>query len=233
MEFPGASRLAALATGHEGYPLPGEWPLVVAFVLVLAVAGTWLLRAAGLTRVEAFLVAGVAPLLVVVDAPIGQVSPAVALAANAAGCIVPIVVGIKLLVWGRRVPVAEGIVVVGLGILASYAASHVVADQGILLQFRLPALVVGVASAGLLHKRPWAAGAAAFAGGGLGVVLGADLLHLRALADAGGAGRIILGGAGLLDGIYLVAILSALLAEGIAGVLRSMVSLKTPSRPAA
>ncbi|MEA3198759.1 MAG: hypothetical protein QOE90_187 [Thermoplasmata archaeon] len=224
-----AARLAALATGHAGPPGPGEWPLVGAALLLLAVAGTWLLRSAGLTRLEAALVAIVAPVLVLVDAPLGQVSPQVSLAANLAGCVVPCAVGAKILVE-RRLPGAEAVVVVGLGVLVSFAASRVVPDRGILLQYRVPALVIGVASAALLHKRAEAAGAAAFAGGGLGVVFGADLMHLRSLADSGGAGRIILGGAGLLDGIYLVALLSAFVAEATAVVLRAALHVKAPAR---
>jgi uncharacterized membrane protein len=203
----------------------------VALVLVAAL-GTWLLCSAGLTRLESIVVSGLAPLLVLVDAPLGHVSTRVALAANLAGCVIPVAVGVKVLL-DRRLPGAEAVVVVGLGILVSFAASRVVPDRGILLQYRVPALVVGVAAAGLLHKRTNAAGAAAFAGGAVGVLVGADVLHLRALADAGGAGRIILGGAGLLDGIFLVALLSALVAEAVAALLRVAVRSRTPSRGAA
>ncbi|GEM_PF-1938729 len=230
--LPWAARLATLATGHGGAPAPAEWPVVGVALVLLAVVGTWLLRTAGLSRLESVLVAALAPLLVFVDAPLGHVSAHVALAANLAGCVVPVAVGVKVLV-DRRLPGAEAVVVVGIGVLVAFASSRVVPDRGILLQYRLPALVVGVVAAGLLHRRPEAAGAAAFAGGGVGVLLGADVMHLRALADAGGAGRIILGGAGLLDGIYLVALLSALVAEAVAALLRAVVGVRSRSRPAA
>jgi Protein of unknown function (DUF1614) len=227
--LPWAARLAALATGHDGPPTPGDWPLVLLALAVVAVAGTWVLRSAGLTRLEAIAVAGLAPLLVLVDAPLGSVGPRVTLAANLAGCVVPVAVGVKVLV-DRRVPGAEAVVVVSLGILVSFLASRVVPDRGILLAYRVPALVVGVASAGLLHRKADRSGAAAFAGGGVGVLVGADVMHLRALADAGGAGRIILGGAGLLDGIYLVAVLSALVGEAAAALLRAALRTRAPAR---
>lgn len=227
--LPWAARLATLATGHAGAPSSDEWPLVGLALVLLAVLGTWLLRSAGLTRLESILVAAVAPILVLVDAPLGNVSAKVALAANLAGCVLPAAVGVKILLE-RRAPGAEAVVVLGLGILVSFAASRVVPDKGILLQYRVPALVIGVVAAGLMHRRPEAAGAAAFAAGALGVVVGADLMHLRALADAGGAGRIILGGAGLLDGIYLVALLSALIASATAAILRAAVRTKAPAR---
>lgn len=225
-----AARLTSLATGRGGMPTLEEWPWVAALLLVIAALGTRVLLAFGLTRVEALLVAGLSPLLVLVDAPLGNVSSSVALAANATGCLVPAAVGIKIALE-RRAPFAEIVLLLSVGTLVAYGSSHVVPSRGVLLQYRVPALVVGVLAAGLLYRVPERAGAAAFAAGGLGVVIGADLLHLGELADAG-AGRIILGGAGLLDGILLVAVLAAAVAEGLAMVLRAVVKTRAPSSQA-
>lgn len=227
-----ADRLAALATGRGSMPSAGEWPWLVLLLAVVAFLGTRLLIAFGLTRVEALAVAGLAPLLVFVDAPLGEVSPRVALAANAAGCLVPSAVAVKVLLE-RRVPLAEGTLLLGIGIVVAYFSSRVVPDQGVLLQYRLPALAVGFAAAGLLYAHPMRAGAAGFMAGALGVVVGADVLRLSELAEAGGAGRIILGGAGLMDGIFLVAILGAGVAECTAVLLRSLAGSRVPSRPTA
>lgn len=226
-----AGRLATLATGRGSVPTPEEWPWLVLLLAAVAFLGTRLLMAFGLTRLEAIAVAGLAPLLVFIDAPLGEVNPRVALAANAAGCIVPAAVGLKIFLE-RRVPLGEGLVLLAVGVGMAWLSSRVVPDQGVLLQYRLPALAVGFAAAGLLFTRAQhRAGAGGFAAGGLGVVIGADLLNLQALAEAGGAGRIILGGAGLLDGIFLVSILAAGVAECTCVLLRSIVGARTPSRP--
>lgn len=227
-----AARLAALATGRGTAPSVEEWPWVVLLLLLVAFVGTRLLIAFGLTRLEAIAVAALAPLLVFVDAPLGDVSPRVALAANAAGCVVPAAVALKILVE-RRVPFAEGILLLGIGIVVAYFSSRVVPDKGVLLQYRIPALAVGFAAAALLYSQPLRAGAGGFMAGALGVVIGADLMNLSALAEAGGAGRIILGGAGLLDGIFLVALLGAGVAECTAVLIRSFVGTRQPTRPTA
>lgn len=223
-----AARLASLASGRGGIPEPGEWPFVIALLLLVALVGTRLLMALGLTRVEALLVAALSPLLVLFDAPIGRLSPSVNLAANLAGCLIPSAVAVKV-VLERRAPLAEAFFLIAVGVVVSYFSSHVVADRGVLLQYRIPAVVVGVLAAGLLYKEPERAGAAGFAAGALGVVIGADVLHLTELSA--GAGRVILGGAGLLDGIILVAVLAAAVGELLAMVLRTITRSRAPTAP--
>lgn len=224
------ARLASLATGRGGIPTPEEWPIVLLLLAAVAFLGTRLLQAIGLTRLEAILVAALSPLLVLIDAPLGDLSPRVSLAANVAGCLIPAAIAVKVLVE-RRIPFAEGVVLVGVGIVVSYFSSTVVPDRGVLLQYRIPAVVVGMLAAGLLYARPERAGAGGFAAGALGVVFGADVMRLSDLAEGTGVGRVILGGAGLLDGIFLVAVLSAAIAECVAALLRSVLRLKTPSEP--
>lgn len=228
-----AARLTSLATGRGGIPTAGEWPIVLLLLAALAFVGSRILMALGLTKVEAFLVAGVAPLAVLVDLPLVPLTPSVQLAANAAGCIIPAVVAVKVLI-SRRAPGAEAFFLVGTGIVVAYFSSHVEPDRGVLLQYRVPALVVGFLAAGLLFRhqdRTGSAGAVAFAAGALGVIIGADALRLGDLAAGAGAGRVILGGAGLLDGILLVAVLAAAVAELLAMLLRALVRVKAPSEP--
>lgn len=231
MAFLDAARLTSLASGRGGAPTVEEWLLLAPLLVLLAVVGTRVLRSLGLTLSESVLVAGVSPFLVMVDAPLGDVAPRVALAANATGCIIPAIVAIKILLQGRM-PWREGALLLVLGTLVSFAASEVVPSRGVLLQYRIPALVVGLVAAGLLFRMPERSGAAAFAAGGLGVIIGADFLHLAELAG-GGAGRIILGGAALLDGILLVAVLAAAIGEGTAMVLRAVVGVSTRKGAAA
>lgn len=225
-----AARLASLATGRGGVPEATEWPIVLAVLAALAFLGTRVLIAIGLTRVEALLVAALSPLLVLIDAPLGTVSGGMSLAANLSGCLIPAAVSVKVLLE-RRVPLAEGAFLVGAGIVMAYFSSHVEPSRGVLLQFRIPSVLVGVLAAGLLYRDPERSGAAAFAAGALGVIFGADVMRLEELGLGTGSGRIVLGGAGLLDGILLVAILGAAIAELLAVLLRSMVRLRAPSRP--
>lgn len=228
-ELLSAARLASLATGRGGVPSLEEWPFVLGLLLALAFLGTKVLMALGLTRVESLLLAALAPILVLIDAPIGRLSPTVSLAANLAGCLIPGAVAIKILLE-RRVPFAETLLLVGVGVVVSFLASHVEPDRGVLLQYRIPALCVGLLAAGLLYQTPARAGAAGFSAGALGVIIGADVLHLAELTD--GTGRVILGGAGLLDGIVLVALLSGAIAELVAMLLRVAIKTRAPSRPA-
>lgn len=227
-----AARLVSLASGRGGVPTFDEWPAVLVALTLLAFVGSRVLMAVGLTMVEALLVAGLSPILVLVDAPLGQLSPRVSLAANLAGCLIPSAIAIKVLLE-RRLPLAEGAILVCAGIVVSYFSSHVDSTRGVLLQYRIPALVVGLLAAGLLYRQPERAGPGAFAAGALGVVLGADVLRLGELAQGAWGGRIVLGGAGLMDGILLVAVLAATVGELVAFALRAALRLRAPARPAA
>ncbi|HUR68816.1 MAG TPA: DUF1614 domain-containing protein [Candidatus Thermoplasmatota archaeon] len=225
-----AARLVSLATGRGGIPDGAEWPVVLVLLSLLAFVGTRILMAVGLTIVESLLVCALSPLLVLVDAPLGQLSSRMSLAANLAGCLIPAAVAVKVLLE-RRVPWAEGALLLGTGVIVAYFSSHVEPDRGVLLQYRVPAVVLGVLAAGLLYRTPDRSGAAAFMAGALGVVFGADVMHLSELASGAGHGRVVLGGAGLLDGILLVAILAAAIGELLALVLRALVKVRVPSEP--
>lgn len=215
-----AARAASLATGRGGAPTSEEWPWVAVFLLIFAVVGTLFLVTVGLTYVESALLAAAAPTLVLLDLPVGQIAPGLGLAVNTAGCIIPLVVTLKILTE-QRVPWLQGLALVGLGIGAAYYTSHVVPDKGVLLHYRIPAAIIAVAGAALFHNRPALAGSAAFVAGTLGVIVGADLMHMPELAAVGGEGRVILGGAGLLDGIFLVAVFAAMMAASLATLVTS------------
>lgn len=186
---------------------------------LIGVVGVRLLMATGLTRLEAGLIAVGAPLLVVIDAPLGQITPTMGLAANMAGCLLPVGVSISILLT-RRVPAFEVVLLLGIGIIVAFFASQVVPTRGVLLSYRVPAFVLGLVGAALFHSRPERAGAAAFAAGALSVLIGADLMNLRELANVGGSTRVILGGAGLLDGIFLVALLAGTVAACLSMIVR-------------
>lgn len=227
--FLDGERIFSLATGRGGAPSVGEWPFVVLLLTVFALVIGRLLLSFGLTRVEAGLAAIAAPLLVLIEMPLGTMHPGVALSANVAGAVIPFVICIKVLAQGRA-PAGALLTLIAISTIVSYASSEVVPSRGVLLHYRIPAFTVGVLAAVLWYRHGTAAGAGAYAAGAAGVILGADLVRLGELASAGSASRIIIGGAGLFDGIYLVAFLSAGVAASVSVLLNWVVAMRAPRR---
>lgn len=126
------------------------------------------------------------------------------LAVNLGGAVVPILLSVYFLTkipW-QGVAAATFLMV----FIANYLA-RVVPGRGI----SLPALIPPVFSAifAMLIVPEYAA-PTAFVSGTLGVLIGADILNLRKVQKHGGF--VSIGGAGVFDGIFLVGIISALLA---------------------
>ena len=135
------------------------------------------------------------------------------IAVNVGGCLVPTALagyqGARLAMEAPSVLPAAGLAVfINIG-LCYYMASPV-PEVGI----TMPAFVPAGAAAlcGLLLAPEWAP-PVAFAAGVLGPVVGADLLHLDAIADLG-TGLASIGGAGTFDGIVLSGLVATLLAPG-------------------
>jgi uncharacterized membrane protein len=132
--------------------------------------------------------------------------PGTVIAINVGGALIPILVSLYLLAKHR---------LWGLGILATacvaavcYSLAHPVPGVGI----ALPTLWPGIAAAivALLLSRPYGA-PLAYIAGSLGTLIGADLLNLG-LVQGLGAPVASIGGAGTFDGIFVTAILAALIA---------------------
>lgn len=229
------ARLVSFATGRGGVPTGQEWLVVLPALLLFALVVGRLLVTFGLTRLEAGLVSAAAPLTVLFDVPLGVVGPLgaeTALAANVAGALIPFLICVKVLAEGR-IPGGMLLFLIGVATLVSYASSEVVPGRGVLLHYRLPAFAVGLLAGVLWYRHGVAAGAAGYAAGAAGVIIGADLVRITDLAATGNASRIVLGGAGLLDGIYLVAFLSAGIAASVAVLMRWFMDLRAPRRASA
>jgi uncharacterized membrane protein len=129
------------------------------------------------------------------------------IAVNLGGCVIPVGVAIFLLF---RHLVAPGDLLPALLVITavSYLFSRPVAGIGITMPFLLAPLVT-VATALILA--PENAAPLAFSSGVLGVLLGADILHLREIRHMGI--RIAsIGGAGTFDGVFLTGVIAVLLA---------------------
>jgi uncharacterized membrane protein len=132
--------------------------------------------------------------------------PGTVIAINVGGALIPILVSLYLLakhrLWG------PGILATACVAAVCYSLAHPVPGLGI----ALPTLVPGIAAAivALLLSRPYGA-PLAYIAGSLGTLIGADLLNLG-LVQGLGAPVASIGGAGTFDGIFVTAILAALIA---------------------
>lgn len=193
---------------------PGAFALLVvlgaAFVFVLARG----LQRVGFTLFETFLL-GISPLLATVDADLFQMERGM-LAVNVAGFVVPFVITAKVLIE-RRAPALQTLACTVVVAVVAFVASYPVAGRGVLLHYQAPAIAACAVTFAVVRTRFDRAGPVAFASGAMGVVVGADVAHLGALLDSGPVSRVVVGGAGVLDGIFLVAVIGLLLVALVAG----------------
>ena len=128
-------------------------------------------------------------------------------ALNLGGGLIP--AGLSLLALSRLPTGASpAVLAVFLGTtLVAHRSSQVVPQVGVLMQPILPALASALLASWLA---PGVAAPVAFACGVLGVLVGADLLRLKAILQSGVA-VISIGGAGTFDGIWLTGLLAGLL----------------------
>lgn len=128
------------------------------------------------------------------------------IAVNVGGAILPSLISIwVLLQQANPTPILLSIAVV-TGV--TYMIATPVKGLGI----AMPMLVPPLAAAGAaLVLAPTAPAAAAYAGGTLGALLGADLLNLPRIRTLG-APFVSIGGAGTFDGVFLTGLIAVLLA---------------------
>lgn len=211
-------------------PSVSEWPTVALAMLVLAIVGFFALRVVGLSWAEALALSVLAPGLVLVDVPLGEATSGVRLFANLAGCVLPVAVALAIVFTRRLAPVVT-LVLLGAGAAFATLFSWVVPARGVLIDYRACALGTGLLAAALLHASPRRAGALAFAAAAIGTTIGADILRLGDLVSIPSAASITLGGAGLLDGILLTAVVSAFVAATSAAGVRALSSASRPALP--
>ncbi len=128
-------------------------------------------------------------------------------AVNLGGCLVPL--GFSLFLLGEgRVGWGEAALAVALVAAVSYRFARPIPGLGIGMPLLIPPLAAALA-AWLIAPEQRAP--LAYVGGTLGVLVGADLLHLKAVRRLG-APVASIGGAGTFDGIFLTGIVAVLLA---------------------
>ena len=148
-------------------------------------------------------------------------SPEVILAVNVGGAVIPTLLSIYLLskngLWGR------GLIATAIIAAICHALAQPIRGVGI----GLPIFVAPVAAAIVAVLISWRnAAPLAYAGGSLGVLIGADLLNLGQLQGLG-TPVLSIGGAGTFDGIFVTGMIAVLLA-GFTGGGRQSDEIEAP-----
>jgi uncharacterized membrane protein len=141
-------------------------------------------------------------------------APEVILAINVGGAVVPTLLSFYLLsknaLWGRGLLAAICVAAI------SHAYAQPVKGVGIALPIFVAPLAATIVAAIISWRH---AAPLAYAGGCLGVLIGADLLNLDRLKGIG-TPVLSIGGAGTFDGIFLTGVFAVLLASLISAVTR-------------
>jgi uncharacterized membrane protein len=136
--------------------------------------------------------------------PLRRVERTTVVAMNVGGGLIPVLLALYQFTQGNAVAI---VLVTGIVTVVSYLAARVVPGIGIQMNPLLAPLTAAVSAMLIV---PSHAAPVAFAGGVLGTVIGADLLHLKDL-QAMSAGVLSIGGAGVFDGIALCGLFALLL----------------------
>ncbi|MEN9222633.1 MAG: DUF1614 domain-containing protein [Thermostichus sp. BF3_bins_97] len=137
--------------------------------------------------------------------PLVKMPQETVIALNVGGGLIPMVLALYQL---GRANVGLILAVTVLVTLVSYFASHVVPGIGIQMN---PLIAPATAALVAWFIAGEQAPAVAFAGGVLGTVIGADLLHLPEVLQRSCSGILSIGGAGVFDGIALCGLFALLL----------------------
>ncbi len=127
------------------------------------------------------------------------------LAVNLGGAILPGLLSLYLL---KFVPLASVVLATTVTTVTAYLVSRPVKEIGIVMPPFVPPLVAALAAVIISRQH---APQLAYICGVIGTLVGADILRLSQMRQLG-APFMSIGGAGVFDGIYLVGIVSVLLA---------------------
>ena len=128
---------------------------------------------------------------------------------NFGGAVVPILLSFYFIftIWKNGFDLQPVLIATLLMIVLSKFLARIVPNVGISIPTLVPPIFSAIFA---MILAPQYAAVCAFVAGTLGVLVGADILNLRRIIKTGGS--VSIGGAGVFDGIFLVGIVSALLA---------------------
>jgi uncharacterized membrane protein len=128
------------------------------------------------------------------------------IALNLGGAVLPGLLSLYLLF---RINLVPAIISTAIVTAFSYYLSKPVKGVGIIIPAFIPPIIAAVAA--LIFAAKGNAPAVAYVSGVLGTLIGADLLRLHQMRSFG-VSFLSIGGAGVFDGIFIVGIISVLLA---------------------
>ena len=132
---------------------------------------------------------------------------------DVAGFLIPLSLSVRFLA-SRRAPVIKtlvGIAIVSYTVYSSSSPGHF----GVLVDNILVIAIMTSLYSLYVSRSARELGPVAYAVGSLGVVIGADLANLPAFRDFATSLRFTMGGGGVLDAIFVVALLSVILDLGV------------------
>ena len=127
------------------------------------------------------------------------------LAVNVGGCIIPVFISFYLL---KGMPIGSAILGITIMSIVSYFSSRPVKHIGIRVSFIFPLIMIIIVS--MIIAEPHIRAKFAYICGTLGLLIGADILHLKDF-DKLGKGVLSIGGAGVFDSVFFIGIISAFL----------------------
>ena len=132
------------------------------------------------------------------------------IAINLGGAVIPVLISFYFLYlgWQQGFSLGPVLIAIILMIIISKFLARIIPGRGIALPFFIPPLFAVLFA---LILAPHFAAPCAFISGVLGTLIGADLLNLKKVQKIS-PGFLSIGGAGVFDGIFLVGMVSALLA---------------------
>ncbi len=136
--------------------------------------------------------------------PLQKVQRTTVIALNVGGGLIPVLLALYQFTQGNILAI---LLVTAIVTVVSYYAARVVPGIGIQMN---PLLAPLTAALSAMLFAPAHAAPVAFAGGILGTLIGADLLHLKDI-QAMSSGVLSIGGAGVFDGIALCGLFALLL----------------------
>jgi len=133
-----------------------------------------------------------------------------ALGFDIGGFLIPFFISVRLMLDKRSPAKASVIGVACIAALAYFSSSYILGEGVIIRNIFIIAMLAGILGI-LLSKRQWGrVGPIAYVSGSLGVLLGADLIHIGAILNYHSRGFAFasIGGAGVFDAIFLVGVLA-------------------------
>ncbi|HCA26125.1 MAG TPA: hypothetical protein DEP05_00450 [Betaproteobacteria bacterium] len=128
------------------------------------------------------------------------------IAANVGGCLIPLAFSFYLL-WRHALPLGQVFAAIAI-VAAAYLFSRPVPRYGIVMPIFVAPVTAAIAA---MTLNPHQSAPLAYIGGALGVLIGADLLHLGSIWRMG-TPLASIGGAGAFDGIFITGVVAVLLA---------------------